>query len=207
MTQGVKQSLMKVRFSAVGTLFLRILLQSGKSMLLRFSVLGLCLILFSCSNNNAHSESGLVYASAFSELAPDMDHFTIHAQKVGTDSGLQSLDLERVRELGEFDFRDLDGRLTEKDFPGLEITLLDGQDLADLDSGDCETFWSNFREKYTPDTGYIRVSEIGFSESGSEAIFYLSGHGGCLAGRGELILMKLVDDRWIVAGKRSIWVS
>lgn len=176
-------------------------------MLLRFSVLGLCLVFLSCSNNNALPESGIVYASAFSELAPDMGHFTIHAQKVGPGPGHQSLDLERVRELGDFDFRELEGRLTEKDFPGLEITLFDGHDVAGLDSDDCETFWSRFREKYTPSTGYIRVSDIGFSKSGTEAISYLSGHGGCLAGSGNLILMKLVDDRWIVAEKRSIWVA
>ena len=98
---------------------------------------------------------------------------------------MQSLDLERVRELGEFNFRELEGRLTKRDFPGLEITLLDGRDLAKLDSDDCETFWRNFREKYTPNTGYIRVSDVGFSESGTEAVFYMSGHGGCLAGSGS----------------------
>ena len=176
-------------------------------MFLRFSVLSLCLILIGCSNNNALPESGIVYASALSELAPDMGHFTIHAQKVEPGPGMQSLDLERVRELGEYNFRELEGRLTEEDFPGLEITLLDGRDLAELDSDECETFWSNFREKYAPNTGYIRVSDIGFSESGTEAIFYMSGHGGCLAGSGNLILMKLVDDRWLVAGNHSIWVA
>ena len=176
-------------------------------MILRLAVFGLCLSLLGCSDGNPLPDSGLIYASAFSDLAPAVSHFTIHAEKVGVGPGHEALDMELVREYGEFKFSELGGRLTETDFPGHQITLLDDRDLAEIDTGDCETFWRNFSEKYTRSTGYFRVSEVGFNESGTEAIFYLSGHGGCLAGSGNLILMKLVNNRWIVAGQREIWVA
>ena len=180
---------------------------------IRVALLFILTVTFSCGSERPYPDAGPIYVAALSELAPAVTHYTIQVEKIARveriepGESMESLDLSVIRDYGTFVFPDLEGRLTERDFPGLKPTLIDGDDLARLDSPDCEAFWRNFRIKYAPSTGYIRLSEIGFNEARTEAVFYLSGTGGCLAGSGTLVLMKRVNDRWVVAGRREVWVA
>jgi len=176
-------------------------------MFLRAITLFACILILGCDTNRDHvSESG-VYVSALQELAPAVSHFTIAAEKVVFGIGDLAPNAEQIGEFGSFSFPDSDSLFTEDDFPGLGVTLLYDTDFDDLNAGDCESFWKNFRSKYGQSTGYFRFSSVGFDDNGTKAIFYLAGHGGCLAGQGAIVIMILDDDRWVVVEKKELWVS
>ena len=166
-----------------------------------------CLFLLGCEHDRTRIEVKDVYASALLELAPALDHYTIVAEKVEFGADDLAPDMQQVNEHGVFSFSDANGLLTVDDFAGLSVTLLSDRDFDELDSDDCETFWEDFRAKHTESMGFLRVSDVGFDESGNKAIFYLEGREGCLAGQGSLVIMSREDDRWVVVEKRELWVS
>ena len=182
-------------------------------MLIRITLIALFIVQLGCVSERPFPEAGPIYAAALLELAPEAAHYTVQIEKVETvetvepGMSMESLDLDTLREHGDFSFPKLSDYLTEQDFPGLDPTLIDGSDLARLDADDCEEFWRNFRIAYSPSTGYFRFSEVGFDQPRTRAVFYMSGSGGCLASSGILVLMELVEGRWTVAGKRHLWVA
>ena len=166
-----------------------------------------CLFLVGCEHDRTRFEVKDIYASALSELAPALDHYTIVAKKVEFGADDLAPDMQQVNEHGAFSFSDSNGLLTADILAGLSVTLLSDSDFDELDSDDCETFWGDFRAKHTESTGFLRVSDVGFDESGNKAIFYLEGRGGCLSGQGSLVIMSREDDRWVVVEKLELWVS
>ncbi len=182
-------------------------MQLGDSVLFRFTTFVLCILLIGCDNDRTVSDASSVYVSALSTLAPAVSHFTIQAEKVKLGAGDLVPDLELIGEYGSFSFADSNSLFTEGNFLGLDVTLLSQRDIDELSSDDCETFWRNFRSTHKQSSGYFRLSAVGFNKTGTEAIFYVAGHGGCLAGRGGLVLMKREGDRWVVAVNKELWVS
>ncbi len=176
-------------------------------MLFRALTLAACLFLLGCENNRTHLDVSEVYATALSELAPAITHYTVAAEKVDFGTDEFAPDMEKINEYGIFRFPDTESMFTVDDFPGLSVTLLYDKDFDELDSDDCETFWKNFRSKHKQSTGFLRLSRVGFTESGTEAIFYVAGQGGCLAGKGTLVLMKREGESWVVALEHLLWVS
>ncbi len=181
--------------------------QLGYSVLFRSDILVLCIILVGCDDDRTFSDTSNVYVAALSALAPAVNHYTIQAEKVKLGTGDFVPDAELIGEYGSFSFGDSNSLFTEGNFLGLDVTLLSQKDLDELSSDDCEIFWRNFRSTHKQSSGYFRLSAVGFNKTGTEAIFYVSGHGGCLAGSGSLVLMKRDGDRWVVAVHRELWVS
>lgn len=176
-------------------------------MCLRAVILSVCVLFLACGANGDPASESEIYVSAIKDLAPAVNHFNIAAEKVIVGVGELAPTADQIDELGTFVFPDSGSLFATEDFPGLAVTLLHDSDFGDLNSGDCESFWRNYRSRYEQSTGYFRLSSVGFDSSGTKAILYIAGHGGCLSGQGALVVMVLEDDRWVVAEKKQLWVS
>lgn len=167
----------------------------------------ICLISLGCEHDRTSKDVHEVYASAMADLAPAVNHFNVAADKVEFGADNLGPNMQQVGEHGIFEFPDSSGLLTSDDFASLSVTLLYERDFDEITSDDCEIFWKNFRAKYGASSGFFRVSEVGFNDTGDKAIFYLEGRGGCLAGRGALVVMGREGDRWVVVQNRELWVG
>ena len=96
---------------------------------------------------------------------------------------------------------------SEADFPNLDVTLVTDQELSELRSDNCSDFWRNFHQAYPDASALIALSDIGFHNRGREAILYLEARSGCLAGGGELILVRREGKHWAIVGRKQLWVS
>jgi len=173
----------------------------------RFAILVTSLLIFGCDNRPTSPDARQVYASALPTVASGIEHFTIEAKKVQLGTGNQVPSKEKIDEFGRFSFSGSSSHFTKSDFPNLDVTLMSDADLEEIASSDCEAYWSNFRAKSQESTGLLRISEVGFSESGAEAVFYVEGGSGCTAGRGVLVFMRLEAGQWVVANLHELWVS
>ena len=131
-----------------------------------FLFLIVCVLLSGCQESDPRSDASHIYTSALLELIPEVGHYTIQAEKVRLGAGDFMPDLEEINEYGAFSFADSNSLFTEGDFPDFEVTLLFTSDIDELSSGDCRDFWINFPSKYTPSTGFIRLSDVGFDQIG-----------------------------------------
>lgn len=174
---------------------------------IRFATLVTSLLIVGCSSNPTPPDARQVYASALPTVASGIGHFTIEAKKVQLGVGNQVPSKEKVDEFGRFSFSGSSSHFIKSDFPDLDVTLMSDADLEEITSSDCEAFWSNFRAKSQESTGLLRISEVGFSENGAEAIFYVEGGSGCTTGRGVLVFMRLEAGQWVVANVHELWVS
>lgn len=178
---------------------------AGVSFLL--PMLAACLLIPACNYSSTQLDEREIYATALSELAPAITHFAIAAEKIDLVTDEFAPDMAEINEHGSFNFHDTKRPFTADDFPGLTVTLLASRDIGEVDSGGCEAFWKGFREKHKQSSGFLRLSGIGFSESGTEAIFYVVGQGGCLIGKGTLVLMRRESGSWVVALEQVLWVA
>lgn len=174
---------------------------------MRILTLFLCFLILGCDSDRAVGDAPRIYTAALVELAPAVSSFMIVSEKVTFSDNSLAPEMDSLSEYGVFTFPDLSGTLTNSDFPMLDVTLVSSEELDQLDTGNCETFWENFRSKYSRDSGYFRISDIGFSEDKKKAILYIQGQGGCLAGKGTLVIMEAEGDEWLVAREVELWVS
>jgi hypothetical protein len=78
---------------------------------------------------------------------------------------------------------------------------------ADLDAIFREKGWAAFRDRFGGAWGLIRLSRVGFSLDGTQALMSMSGSCGPLCGSGDYVLLRKIDGRWRVAARVMAWIS
>jgi hypothetical protein len=68
-------------------------------------------------------------------------------------------------------------------------------------------WWTDYYKKYPNAEGFLRLSRVGFSPDGKQALFFASNHCGGKCGTGAYVVMERVDSGWKLAKEILIWVS
>ncbi len=67
--------------------------------------------------------------------------------------------------------------------------------------------WDAFHRLHPHSSGWITLSDVGFSADGSQALLQTTSGRGGLDGSGSWVLLKRVDGRWTVAETHMSWVA
>jgi len=67
--------------------------------------------------------------------------------------------------------------------------------------------WINFYKKYPNSAGLFKFSKVHFSIDVTKAIFYYSHQQAGLKGRGELVVMEKVNNKWQMKYQFNLWHS
>jgi len=76
------------------------------------------------------------------------------------------------------------------------ITVVSRSEIRQL--GDGEQFWTTFQTMYPEARGYLAFAEVAFSQSGDEALVYVSWRCGFLCGRYYIDYLRRTDEGWLV---------
>jgi hypothetical protein len=66
--------------------------------------------------------------------------------------------------------------------------------------------WSEFYRRYPDSGGHIQFSDVGFSNSGDQALVYFVHWCGSLCGSGHYVLLEKRDKDWIVEHIGMMWI-
>lgn len=150
-------------------------------------------------------ESTQVYQALFSSFGETDRTFFIREEIARP--GSEELDGE-LRELySSFRFPEGMEAHNKTDFGSLHVRLVSESEYSRLFVGGCERGWKNFHEKYPEARSLIQISAVGFRSNGEEALVYITGVSGCLAGSGYLMLLKKKSGRWAVVRELNLWVA
>lgn len=146
-----------------------------------------------------------VYQALFSSLGETERIFFIREEAARLPSEELSGDL---RELYS-NFRFPEGVEAHKktDFGSLDVRLVSEVEYSRLFVGGCERGWKSFHGKYPEAKSLIQISAVGFRPNRDEALVYVTGGSGCLAGSGYLILLQKKSGRWAVVKEFNLWVA
>jgi hypothetical protein len=90
--------------------------------------------------------------------------------------------------------------------PAIDYELVDS---AQLDSffkrggGD----WAAFYKRFPGSSGIMTFSRVGFSEDGTQALFYVSNQCGGLCGAGMYVVMEKRNGSWSIEKEIEMWIS
>jgi hypothetical protein len=76
--------------------------------------------------------------------------------------------------------------------------------IAFLERGD---FWANFYRKYQGSGGIWRLSRVGFSPDGKQAVFIANNSCGGRCGKATFVIMKKIDSSWTTMEEVLLQVS
>lgn len=68
-------------------------------------------------------------------------------------------------------------------------------------------WWPDYYKKYPNSQGFLRLSRVGFSTDGKQAVFYARNGCGGKCGTGTYVVMEKVDSGWKIVKEILIWVS
>jgi len=90
--------------------------------------------------------------------------------------------------------------------PAIDYDLVDSAQLEPFfkrgDPG-----WFAFYKRFPGSPGIITFSRVGFSEDGTQALFYLSNHCGELCGTGMYVVMEKRNGSWAIGKEIEMWIS
>lgn len=88
--------------------------------------------------------------------------------------------------------------------PDFDYELVDETQLASIfKAGD----WPAFYKRFPGAAGIMAFSRVGFSEDGTQALFYISDTCGGLCGTGMYVVMEKHNDRWVIEKEIEMWTS
>ncbi len=93
------------------------------------------------------------------------------------------------------------------DFGSLHVRFISEAEYSRLFVGGCERGWKKFHDEYPEAKSLIQISAVAFSSNIDEALVYITGGSGCLAGSGYLMLLKNTSGRWAVVQEFNLWVA
>jgi len=67
--------------------------------------------------------------------------------------------------------------------------------------------WQRFYEKYPDSRGIIALSRPGLNTAMDIALVYVGSQSGWLSGYGRLVVLKKIDDQWVVQKLEELWIS
>ncbi len=90
----------------------------------------------------------------------------------------------------------------------IEFKLLsDDEQNYIFDGNDINKCWTNFYKTYSKSNGIISLSQIGFNNQKTQAVFEISHMAASLAGGGSIIYLQKEDNKWVVKDILYTWVS
>jgi len=90
--------------------------------------------------------------------------------------------------------------------PAIDYELADSAQLEPIfkrGGGD----WFAFYKRFPGSPGIMTFSRVGFSEDGTQALFYLSNHCGGLCGTGMYVVMEKRNGSWAIEKEIEMWIS
>ena len=90
--------------------------------------------------------------------------------------------------------------------PSIDYELVDSTQLESFfkrGGGD----WIAFYKRFPGSSGIITFSRVGFSEDGTQALFYVSNHCGGLCGTGMYVVMQKRNSSWAIEKEIEMWIS
>lgn len=91
-------------------------------------------------------------------------------------------------------------------YPAIDYDLADSAQLELIfkrGGGD----WLAFYKRFPGSPGIMTFSRVGFSEDGTQALFYLSNHCGGLCGTGMYVVMEKRNGKWAIEKEIEMWIS
>jgi hypothetical protein len=67
--------------------------------------------------------------------------------------------------------------------------------------------WSGFYSQHPGAPGLIRVSRVGFSRDGTQALVHIENQRSSMMGGGDFVLLERGDGFWRVVARRNNWIS
>lgn len=89
--------------------------------------------------------------------------------------------------------------------PAIDYELVDSAQLESFfkkGGGD----WLAFYKRFPGSPGIMTFSRVGFSEDGTQALFYLSNHCGGLCGTGMYVVMEKRNGSWVIENEIEMWI-
>ena len=87
---------------------------------------------------------------------------------------------------------------------GVRIVLLSNDKFNSIFEGGG---WDEFYRSYPTSPGIVTFSKVGFSSDRQRALVYMGNQSDYLAGIGQMILLGLQSDGWVVLNQLMIWIS
>jgi hypothetical protein len=146
-----------------------------------------------------------VYEALFTYVAKKDDVLFIREQPASLSNDELSAE---VRELySSFRFPEGVKAHSKTDFGSLQVRLISAEEYSRLFVSDCAQGWKNFHDKYPKAKSLIQISAVGFHPGRDQALIYITGGSGCLAGVGSLMLLQKKSGRWAVVREINLWVA
>ncbi len=67
--------------------------------------------------------------------------------------------------------------------------------------------WKAFHARYPGSSGWVRMSDVGFSQAGDQALVQTSTGWDWEAGSGRWLLLRHVGGRWVVVERQETWIA
>lgn len=68
-------------------------------------------------------------------------------------------------------------------------------------------FWKKFHGRYPGSSGWIQLSDVGFSPTRDQALLQVAETRGLMAGEGYWVLLRREGGRWTLAQKKRRWIA
>lgn len=86
--------------------------------------------------------------------------------------------------------------------------VLSAVELMGISAGNPREYWNEFYRRYPRAKGYQAFSPIGYSNDGSEALFYHEHYCGGLCGAGNVVwVVRDPNGQWKVRKTMNLWIS
>ena len=97
--------------------------------------------------------------------------------------------------------------LPEFEALGIAVEHAGTADLAAFHSaGDPNEYWRRFYARYPDSPGLVRLSRVGFDESGQQALIFAYHGCGGRCGTGKYVLLSRSSGEWHVIGEQGVFV-
>jgi hypothetical protein len=112
-----------------------------------------------------------------------------------------------------FVFPAQEGSFSNASFGGRPVTLVDKVWFNKLFDLNCHLAWATFHRHYPGANVLLKLSDVGFNQSRTQAVIYVEAiHVGdarrnCLGGEGFYVSLSKVHGKWVIAKKEHLWVS
>lgn len=157
-----------------------------------------------------------VYAALVQALYPNselviMDTTQTNVLGLATPEELQQIE-SHFKELSPGTAADFNARnasqvkLSASMLLGIPYVLLSEQAKKELFQVN-QSGWDVFYNRYPQAPGIITLSQVGFNQSGDQALVYLGLQSNWLAGSGNFILLGKFNGKWIILQQVTSWIS
>lgn len=121
----------------------------------------------------------------------------------------ETIESFKAREKEELDFTALGTAVEER--LGRRVHWTTSADIDDVLRGSkaegARAYWRLFYAKFPASLGTIRLSAIGYSRDGTQAIVDIEHGCEALCGGGHIVLLQRVAGQWVVTQSMGTWVS